>query len=114
MEVKRCARCGGFFETVNEVCNNCASKDNKDLGKLKNYLSGYGYSAGKATKLDVAASTGITIKNLNRLLAGEEFEGIYIPESLDNIDSGNKEFWFKVKFVPFVNMALAEAKKGMV
>ena len=91
MEVKRCARCGGFFETVNEVCNNCASKDSKDLGKLKNYLNGYDYSAGKTTKIDVSVSTGITMKNLNRFLAGEEFEGVYIPESLENnIDSSKK------------------------
>ncbi len=91
MEVKRCVRCGGFFETVNEVCHTCASKDIKDLGKLKNYLNGYGYSVGKTTKIDVATNTGITMKNLNRLLAGEEFEGVYIPESLENnIDSVSK------------------------
>ena len=39
MEIKRCARCGQFFETVNDVCNSCVAKDNKDIGKLKNYFS---------------------------------------------------------------------------
>ena len=29
MEIKRCARCGGFFQTENDVCNNCIEKDNK-------------------------------------------------------------------------------------
>ena len=84
MEIKICARCGGFFETINEVCNGCVSKDNKDLGKLKNYLSGYGYIAGQITKSEVSANTGITMKNLNRFLSGEEFEGVYIPETLNN------------------------------
>ncbi|MCI8309591.1 MAG: hypothetical protein HFJ45_05280 [Clostridia bacterium] len=89
MEIKRCARCGGFFETVNEVCNGCIVKDNKDLGKLKSYLTYGGYTAGSVTKGDVSANTGITMKNLNRFLSTEEFEGVYIPESLsvtNNID----------------------------
>jgi cell division protein YceG involved in septum cleavage len=88
MEIKRCARCGGFFETINEVCNCCMAKDNKDLGKLKNYLS-YGFIAGSVTREEVSANTGITMKNLNRFLAGDEFEGVFIPETLatnNNID----------------------------
>ena len=84
MEIKRCARCGGFFETINEVCNGCVSKDNKDLGNLKNYLSGYGFISGQITRNEVSASTGITMKNLNRFLSGQEFEGVYIPETLNN------------------------------
>ena len=83
MEIKWCARCGGFFETINEVCNGCIAKDNKDLGKLKSYLS-YGYIAGENTRGDVSANTGITMKNLNRLLENAEFEGVYIPETLNN------------------------------
>lgn len=90
MEIKRCERCGGFFETINNVCNGCIAKDNKDLGKLKNYLGGYGFSAGSITRGEVSASTGITMKNLNRFLQSEEFEGVYIPETLStkgNIDA---------------------------
>ena len=87
MEVKKCARCGQFFETVNEVCNNCISKDNKDIGKLKNYFS-YGYVAGKVSLGDISSNTGITMRNLNRLIVNEEFEGVYIPETSteNNID----------------------------
>ena len=96
MEIKRCARCGGFFETVNEVCSSCMTKDSKDLGKLKSYLS-YGYSAGSVTKGEVSASTGITMKNLNRLLVGEEFEGVYIPETLESSSNiGKKKVIAKV------------------
>ena len=87
MEIKKCARCGQFFETVNEVCNSCISKDNKDIGKLKNYFS-YGYVAGKVSLGDISNNTGITIKNLSRLIENEEFNGIYIPQTLseNNID----------------------------
>jgi hypothetical protein len=95
MEIKRCARCGGFFETINEVCNGCIAKDNKDLGKLKNYLS-YNYVAGTDTKKDVAANTGITMKNLNRFLSAEEFEGVFIPETLANNNIGGKKVIAKV------------------
>ena len=87
MEIKRCARCGQFFETINEVCNSCLSKDNKDIVKLKEYFS-YGYVAGKVSLGDISNDTGITMKNLNRLIVSEEFEGVYIPETLgkNNID----------------------------
>lgn len=83
MEIKRCARCGGFFATANDVCNNCLGKDNKDLGKLKNYLSGYDYSDSEGiTKREISDCTGITMKNLNRFLLGEEFAEYNIPETL--------------------------------
>ena len=95
MEIKRCARCGQFFETINEVCNNCISKDNKDIGKLKNYFS-YGYVAGKVSLGDISSDTGITIKNLNRLIVKEEFEGIYIPETLEENNIGEKKVVAKV------------------
>ena len=84
MEIKRCARCGQFYETINDVCNGCLAKDNKDIGKLKNYFS-YGYSA-KDTKNDISANTGITVKNLNRLLTGSEFEGVFIRETLETVE----------------------------
>lgn len=90
MEIKRCARCGQFFETINEVCNNCMAKDNKDISKLKNYFS-YGYVAGKVSLGDISNNTGVTMKNLNRLLVGEQFEGVYIPETLNEINIDNKK-----------------------
>ncbi len=96
MEIKKCVRCGQFFETVNDVCNNCLAKDNKDIGKLKDYFS-YGYVAGKVSLGDISSNTGITIKNLNRLIENSEFEGVYVPETLsqnNNID--NKKVVAKV------------------
>ena len=95
MEVKRCARCGQFFETVNEVCHNCIAKDNRDIGKLKNYFS-YGYVAGKVSLGDISYDTGITMKNLNRLILNEEFEGVYIPETLNENNIVKKKVVAKV------------------
>ena len=95
MEIKKCARCGQFFETVNEVCNSCISKDNKDIGKLKNYFS-YGYVAGKVSLGDISNNTGITMRNLNRLIVNEEFEGVYIPETLGKNNIDNKKVVAKV------------------
>lgn len=84
MEIKRCARCGGFFQTENDVCNNCIEKDNKELGKLKNFLEGYD-GLEEITKRDISYTTGITMKNLNRFLLGEEFAGIKIQEEVSDI-----------------------------
>ena len=84
MEIKKCARCGSFFETVNDVCNGCIPKDNKDLGKLKGFLNVYRYDVENLTRGEVAYSTGITVRNLNRFLQGNEFKEYNIPESLDN------------------------------
>ena len=95
MEIKKCARCGQFFETVNEVCNGCISKDNKDIGKLKNYFS-YGYVAGKVSLGDISNNTGISIKNINRLILNDEFEGVFIPETLSENNIGNKKTVAKV------------------
>ena len=97
MEVKRCARCGQFFETVNEVCNGCLAKDSKDIGKLKNYFS-YGYVAGKVSLGDISNETGVAMKNLNRLIQNEEFENVYIPETLEEAENniGKKKAVAKV------------------
>ena len=85
MEVKRCARCGGFFGTEKEVCTNCNVKDNKDLGKLKNYFSEYGYSI-NATKIELSSSVGVTLKNLNRFLTYEEFSEVTLENNIENKD----------------------------
>ena len=95
MEIKKCVRCGQFFETSHEVCNSCLDKDNKEIGRLKNYFS-YNYIAGGASKEDISANTGITIKNLNRFLSTEEFSNVYIPETLGGINIDEKNTVTKV------------------
>lgn len=83
MEIKRCVRCGSLHTTENEVCRECVVKDNVEVIKLKGVLS-EGLEVG-TTKQDLAIKTGITPKNLNRYLQGEEFNGIYFPETSLNI-----------------------------
>lgn len=83
MELKRCARCGKFYSTDVEVCQECEKKDYADLSKLKvffadNYVTG-------VTKSEISAHTGISARNLNRYLGYEEFSGIYITEDASGI-----------------------------
>lgn len=80
MEIKRCARCGTFFASEIDVCQGCQKKDTADVNKLKGFLL-EGIEEG-VTKTDVAHSTGITMKNLNRYLSGNEFKGVVIPETV--------------------------------
>lgn len=79
MEIKRCARCGSFFASEIDVCQGCQKKDTADVNKLKGFLL-EGVEEG-VTRIDVAHSTGITMKNLNRYLNGSEFKGVVIPET---------------------------------
>lgn len=79
MELKRCARCGSFYTSKYEVCHECVKKDNADLSKLKGYFDEQ-YESG-ATKSQIASSTGISARNLNRYLGYEQFSGIYISEN---------------------------------
>ena len=88
MELKRCARCGKFYASDVEVCQDCERKDFADLSKLKgffadNYVSG-------VTKNEISAYTGISARNLNRYLGYEEFSGIYIPSEDAGDILGNK------------------------
>lgn len=85
MELKRCARCGKFYASDVEVCPECEKKDLADLSKLKGYFA-ENYVSG-VSKLQIAASTGINARNLNRYLEYEEFSGIYIAdENVSGID----------------------------
>ena len=84
MELKRCARCGKFYASNEDVCHECEKKDNAELNKLKGFFEEE-YLAG-TTKSQISASTGISTRNLNRYLSYEEFSGIYIPETVEGIN----------------------------
>ena len=73
MELKRCARCGTFFTSDIEVCQNCAQKDKQDIVKLRGYIEENGVGA---TPENISLSTGISLRNLNRYLETEEFSNI--------------------------------------
>ena len=84
MELKRCARCGKFYASNEDVCHECEKKDNADLNKLKGFFEEE-YLTG-TTKSQISVSTGISARNLNRYLSYEEFSGIYIPETVDGVN----------------------------
>ena len=86
MELKRCARCGKFYASDVEVCQECEKKDIADLSKLKGFFSD-NYVTG-VTKNEISAHTGISARNLNRYLGYEEFSGIYITEDASGIIGG--------------------------
>lgn len=65
MEFKKCARCGCFFVSNNNICCNCEPKDTLELSKLNNYIE----KNGNQNSLDeISVSTGISINNLNRYI----------------------------------------------
>ncbi len=86
MELKKCKRCGAFFVSGEYVCPNCAPKDNAELFKLKSYLSENEYSGSIE---NLACSTGISVKNLNRYIEQEdlsEFVSNFGNDKAENIN----------------------------
>lgn len=64
MEFKKCVRCGQFFVTEGEVCNNCIPKDKLDMSKLRDYFEeNPNYSVD-----NISIDTGITSKNVTRYI----------------------------------------------
>lgn len=65
MEFKKCVRCGSFFVTEGEICQNCVPKDRLDIVKFKDYVesNSNSYSADS-----ISINTGISVRNVNRYL----------------------------------------------
>ena len=73
MEVIRCSRCVSFYTNGGYVCPKCTDKDNLELSTFKNFVENNGV---ELKSLDqVAISTGISEKNLNRFLNYDGLEG---------------------------------------
>ena len=70
MNLNRCCRCGCFFVSDNSVCPNCAQKDQYEMNHLKNFLE---ENPNSININDLANSTGISSKNLDRFLAQKQF-----------------------------------------
>ena len=68
MEFKKCARCGAFFLSEDNVCCNCAPKDKLDCLKLQNYLEG---NSSISSIEEIALNTGISSRNISRYLEGK-------------------------------------------
>ena len=70
MEFKKCERCGCFFASTSNICDNCIAKDNMDISKLKNYFENNDNVPNFGT---IISETGISEKNLNRYLQNNDF-----------------------------------------
>jgi hypothetical protein len=87
MELKKCARCGSFYVNDNQVCPKCMGKDTLELQALRGFFED---NDTKYTKFDITASTGISIRNLERYLNYEEFKGYSaLAENMDKVNKGS-------------------------
>lgn len=83
MEFKKCERCGSFYLSESNICENCSPKDNFELSKLRNYFEG----DIQANSIDsISVDTGISVKNLNRYLGNEEFAEISSKLNIGNVN----------------------------
>lgn len=70
MYFKKCMRCGCFFSSSESICSNCASKDESDINRLKDYFEN---TTEISSVYDISANTGISSKNLTRFLETPDF-----------------------------------------
>ncbi len=70
MNFNKCSRCGCFFMSDSSVCPNCQPKDQYEMSQLKNFLE---ENTNQINIENLSSSTGISVKNLNRFLAQEQF-----------------------------------------
>ena len=70
MNFKKCLRCGCFFSSVDDICPNCAPKDNFEMSKLKTFLTNQVEDASVA---DISKGTGIDESNINRFMNNKDF-----------------------------------------
>lgn len=72
MYLKKCKRCGCFYSSSENTCENCKSKDELEINKLKNYFENY---SNISSIQGISLDTGITVNNLNRFLQEPSFKG---------------------------------------
>ena len=82
MNFKKCLRCGCFFSSVDDICPNCAPKDNFEMSKLKTFLTNQVEDASVA---DISKDTGIDEANINRFMNNKEFIKA-VKKEKNNID----------------------------
>lgn len=82
MELKRCPRCGNFYNSDLNVCQDCKTNENLDVSKLKGYIDQYGMNASTE---EMAINTGVNVKNINRYLNDTEKYGLL--ENKNNMDN---------------------------
>ena len=73
MIFNKCERCGCFFSSNDSVCPNCKTKDKIDANSLKTFLDNNDIPKNVES---LAYLSGVSIKNVNRILQEKEFSSI--------------------------------------
>ena len=73
MIFNKCERCGCFFSSDDNVCPNCKHKDEIDANSLKTFLENNDIPKNVES---LAYLSGVSLKNLNRILQTKEFASI--------------------------------------
>ena len=79
MNFKKCLRCGCFFSSIDDICPNCAPKDNFEMS---NFLTNQVEDASVA---DISKGTGIDESNINRFMNNKDFIKA-VKKEKNNID----------------------------
>lgn len=82
MELKRCPRCGNFYNSELYVCQECKVNESLDVSKLKGYIEQYGIN--ESTE-EMSIITGVNVKNINRYLSDSKKYGIGEESSIEQI-----------------------------
>lgn len=75
MEFKRCARCGCFFMSDNNICCNCEDRDKLDMAKVSNILD---ENIRFNSMEDLSIASGVNLNNLNRLIKDNKISNLNI------------------------------------
>lgn len=73
MIFNKCERCGCFFSSNDSVCPNCKTKDEIDANSLKTFLDNNDIPKNVES---LAYLSGVSLKNVNRILQTKEFSSI--------------------------------------
>ncbi len=73
MIFNKCERCGCFFSSNDSVCPNCKQKDQIDANSLKTFLDNNDIPKNVES---LAYLSGVSLKNVNRILQTKEFSSI--------------------------------------
>lgn len=68
MKLNKCERCGCFFVSTDSICPNCVEKDNNEISQLTSFLS---ENDSDISIEELAESTGVSLKNVNRFLQND-------------------------------------------
>lgn len=80
MELKKCPRCGNFYDSELYVCQNCKTNENLDVKKVKGFIEEYGLTESAE---EMSIKTGVNLNNINRYLGNSQGYGINIETDED-------------------------------